>query len=82
MLPDIDMAFDEMTHPGLGSVQDVLVAVQLCGGGGGAGVAAVSRLRQAEAPNLFAGGEWSYEFLLLLLVSVVFDWTAEKRVAD
>ena len=71
-----------LTHPGLGSVQDVLVAVQLCGGGGGAGVAAVSRLRQAEAADRFAGGEWGYEFLLLLLASVVFDWTAEKRVAD
>ena len=66
-----------MTYPGLCSVQDVLVAVQLCGGGGGAGVAAVSRLREAEAPNLFAGGEWSYEFLLLLLVSVIKDWTVK-----
>ena len=67
-----------MTYPGLCSVQDVLVAVQLCGGGGGAGVAAVPGLRQAEAANLLAGGEWGNEPLLLLLVSVLLDGTARR----
>ena len=67
-----------LTYPCFGSVQDVLVAVQLGGGGGGAGVAAVPGLGEAEAADFLARGERRQELLLLLLASVLFYGSVEK----
>lgn len=62
------------------TIQNPLVADQLCCGARGPGVTAVARLRQRKAPDLLALGERSDELLLLLLRAVLHDGPRVQRL--